>query len=68
MDQYVGSVKLIVFGEHVVVSCTVKTGKGVTVKTTGAVVIHPALSADKMYVPAPTAVASPTKVVPFDSK
>ena len=39
-----------------------------TVTTTGAVVIHPTLSADKIYVPAPTVVASPTKVVPSDSK
>ena len=39
-----------------------------TVTTTGAVVIQPALSADKIYVPAPTAVSSPTTVVPSDSK
>ena len=47
---------------------SVNVGVVFTVTTTGAVVIHPALSADKMYVPAPTAVASPTKVVPSDSK
>ena len=44
------------------------TGDAFTVTTTGAVAIHPKLFDDKIYVPAPTAVASPTTVVPSDSK